>query len=233
MWFVDYSCLYYQNRSTWQPQQPGLAVGRPTFVISPQEYTKNGLRKSEIFLGGMHLRPPYVRFNCILEPPFSKNLDLLLIYDTGQIYDQEYFCIDLLWTQAVSGVVVPWSIAKYLLCCVLFLCVYNIITYLRCILYPVILYHDQYSILYLWTQTWALYCGRRLTVNPGKHISWMLVLPSMAAICVPPSDMCSGEHISLGKYVRGHTFPGGTHITVTLNPKVTHHMECLCYFPMS
>ena len=49
----------------------------------------------------------------------------------------------------------------------------------------------------------------------------------MAAICV------WGEHISLGKYVRGHTFPGETHITVTLNPKVTHHMECLCYFPMS
>ena len=29
-----------------------------------------------------------------------------------------------------------------------------------------------------------------------------------------PSDMF-GEHMSLGKYVWGHTFPGGTHITVT------------------
>ena len=66
-------CLYYQNRSTWQPQRPGLAVGRPTFVISPQEYTKNSLRKLEIFLGGMHLRPSYVHFNCILEPPFQNS----------------------------------------------------------------------------------------------------------------------------------------------------------------
>jgi len=24
------------------------------------------------------------------------------------------------------------------------------------------------------------------------------------------SDICSGEQISLGKYVQGHTFPGGT-----------------------
>ena len=38
----------------WQPQQPGLAVGRPTFVISPQEYTKNSLRKSEINFPGGH-----------------------------------------------------------------------------------------------------------------------------------------------------------------------------------
>jgi len=31
-----------------------------------------------------------------------------------------------------------------------------------------------------------------------------------------PSDICLGERISLGKCVWGHTFPGGTHITVTL-----------------
>ena len=30
------------------------------------------------------------------------------------------------------------------------------------------------------------------------------------------SDICSGEQISLGKCVQGHTFPGGTHVTVTL-----------------
>ena len=29
------------------------------------------------------------------------------------------------------------------------------------------------------------------------------------------SDICLGEQISLGKCVRGHSFPGGTHITVT------------------
>ena len=29
------------------------------------------------------------------------------------------------------------------------------------------------------------------------------------------SDICLGEQISLGKCVRGHPFPGGTHITVT------------------
>ena len=30
-----------------------------------------------------------------------------------------------------------------------------------------------------------------------------------------PSEMCSGEHISLGIYVRGNTYPRETHITVT------------------
>ena len=29
------------------------------------------------------------------------------------------------------------------------------------------------------------------------------------------SDMCSRERVSLGIYVRGHVYPGETHITVT------------------
>ena len=31
-----------------ETQQPGLAVGGPTFAVSPQEYTRNDLRRSEI-----------------------------------------------------------------------------------------------------------------------------------------------------------------------------------------
>ena len=41
-----------------------------------------------------------------------------------------------------------------------------------------------------------------------KHISLMLMLPNMPVIS-------AREWISLGKCVWGHTFPGGTHITVT------------------
>ena len=37
---------YFCGLQTQQP--PGLAVGRPTFAISPQEYTRNDLRGSEI-----------------------------------------------------------------------------------------------------------------------------------------------------------------------------------------
>ena len=47
--------------SALQTQQPGLAVDRPTFAISPQEYTKNDLRRSEIQIfpgGGRAPRPP-------------------------------------------------------------------------------------------------------------------------------------------------------------------------------
>jgi len=44
------------------------------------------------------------------------------------------------------------------------------------------------------------------TVNPGEHISLMLMLLS---------DIYLGEQISLGKCVRGYAFPGGTHITIT------------------
>ena len=43
-----------------QTQQPGLAVRRPTFVISPQEYARNDLKRSEIqnFPWGGHAPRP-------------------------------------------------------------------------------------------------------------------------------------------------------------------------------
>ena len=45
------------------------------------------------------------------------------------------------------------------------------------------------------------------TVNSGKGISLMLMLPSMAAVSVWGN---------IGKCVQEHTFPRGTNITVTL-----------------
>ena len=62
-----------------------------------------------------------------------------------------------------------------------------------------------------------------LTVNPGKHISRMLVLPSMAVIPVWGNtyhweNMFKGTH-SLGEHIS--------------DPKVTRHMECWCNFLMS
>ena len=45
--------------------------------------------------------------------------------------------------------------------------------------------------------------GEMLTVNPGKHISWMLVLPSMAVISVwgnSTGNVFEGTH-SLGEHI--------------------------------
>ena len=48
------------------------------------------------------------------------------------------------------------------------------------------------------------------------------------------SDICLGEQISLGKCVRGHTFPGGTYITVTPGLPIVHQpihtQEMIEYF---
>ena len=72
--------LYGPKRShacRLQTQQLGLAVGRPIFAISPQHYTRNELRRSEIknFPGG-YAPDPLARVLCVhTGTPLFKILD--------------------------------------------------------------------------------------------------------------------------------------------------------------
>ena len=53
-----------------------------------------------------------------------------------------------------------------------------------------------------------------LALSWGNSYPWETYIPDVN-VAKYGSDICLGEQISLGKCVRGHTFPGGTHITVT------------------
>ena len=61
--YVDNQLLYSlcglkrSHTCRLQTQQLGLAVSHPIFAISPQEYTRNDLRRS-VILGGIAPRPP-------------------------------------------------------------------------------------------------------------------------------------------------------------------------------
>ena len=63
----------------------------------------------------------------------------------------------------------------------------------------------------------ALYksCLGMKTFIMGEQLTLGSYYITDANVAKYASDICSGEWISLGKCVQGHTFPGGTIITVT------------------
>ena len=90
-------------------------------------------------------------------------------HDAEQIYDQEYFCIPIVNRNSIRNsctLIYQWIIYRYLLCCVLLLCVSdNMITYLRSILYLYIMH------------------GGTVIVNAGNHINILYCTYKLGGKC--------------------------------------------------